>query len=167
MTAGDFAIGRTLLLTVRSWLKAYSMAENPIHASIVLNIHREAVFLRRTLLSLAEAADFARSKGISLELVAVLDRTDDATRQVLLSSDVSIYENVRIIEVDNGSLGLSRNDGISSVPANLFSLPMPMILSHIITFYDILMRARTKGKNYFSFPRTIFGFGRRLFDCSA
>jgi hypothetical protein len=38
------------------------MVEISFHASIILNIHREAVFLRRTLLSLAEAVQFAGSK---------------------------------------------------------------------------------------------------------
>ena len=114
------------------------MVENPIHASIVLNIHREAVFLRRTLLSLSEAGAFARSKGIYLELIAVLDRTDDETRQVLSSSDLSIYEKIKIIEVDNGSLGPSRNDGINQSSGEyIFTADADDLVSYNY-FHDIL-----------------------------
>ncbi|QRM29669.1 glycosyltransferase [Microvirga sp. VF16] len=135
------------------------MVENPIHASIVLNIHREAVFLRRTLLSLSEAGAFARSKGIYLELIAVLDRTDDETRQVLSSSDLSIYEKIKIIEVDNGSLGPSRNDGINQSSGEyIFTADADDLVSYNY-FHDILIEAHKKGNNALYFPEQVFCFG--------
>ncbi len=135
------------------------MVKFPIHASIVLNIHREAVFLRRTLLSLAEAADFARSKGIYLELVAVLDRTDDQTRQVLTSFDLNTYQSTKIIEVDNGSLGLSRNDGINHSSGEfIFTADADDLVSYNY-FHAILGEAQNKGKNFLYFPEALLSFG--------
>jgi glycosyltransferase involved in cell wall biosynthesis len=135
------------------------MANLPIHASIVLNIHREAVFLRRTLLSLDEAAKFARSKGTRLELVAVLDRTDDRTRQVLTSFDLSSYQSAKIIDVDNGSLGPSRNDGINHSSGEfIFTADADDLVSYNY-FHAILEEAQSKGKNALYFPEAVLSFG--------
>ena len=54
-----------------------------IDVSVVLNIHREANYIRTTLLSLGHCAHFARNFGIKCELVAVFDRSDDETREIL------------------------------------------------------------------------------------
>jgi glycosyltransferase involved in cell wall biosynthesis len=135
------------------------MVNFPIHASIVLNIHREAIFLRRTLLSLAEAANFARSKGNCLELVAVLDRTDDQTRQVFASFDLSTYQSTKIIEVDNGSLGLSRNDGINHASGEfIFTADADDLVSYNY-FHTILGEAHRKGKKSLYFPEAVLSFG--------
>jgi len=135
------------------------MVKSSIHASIVLNIHREAIFLKRTLLSLAEAADFARSKGACLEFVAVLDRTDDQTRQVLESFDLNTYQSTKIIEVDNGSLGLSRNDGIDQSSGEfIFTADADDLVSYNY-FHDILALAQSRGKNSLCFPEAVLSFG--------
>jgi glycosyltransferase involved in cell wall biosynthesis len=83
-----------------------------IDASIVLNLHREGIYLKRTLLSLDEAVRSASSEGFSIELICVLDRPDELTEEVMRAHDTSAYADVSILKVDNGSLGLSRNDGI-------------------------------------------------------
>ena len=81
--------------------------------SVVLNLHREAVYVVRTLRSLSEAASYASNCGLHVELVIVFDRSDDATRAVTESADKFGFERVTSIEVDHGSLGLSRNSGIA------------------------------------------------------
>ena len=60
--------------------------------SIVLNLHREARYVSRSLASLAEAAIYARSAGISNELVAVLDRADAATTNAFADCDLRAFE---------------------------------------------------------------------------
>jgi glycosyltransferase involved in cell wall biosynthesis len=84
----------------------------PFNVSLVLTLHREGKYLLRTLLSLKEAVLFARTLGISTELVAVLDRADQVTTDILKTFDLAAFDGHRILHVDNGSLGLSRNDGI-------------------------------------------------------
>lgn len=81
--------------------------------SVVLNLHREANYLQRTVRSLQESVEYAQGEGLTVELVVVLDRTDDRTRDwVNASGRFSFCDAVTIIEVDNGSLGLSRNSGV-------------------------------------------------------
>ena len=82
--------------------------------SVILNIHRESGYILRTLRSLDEAASFARHEGIHSELIVVLDRTDELTRNVTKSAICCGFETVRYVEADHGSLGLARNTGIAA-----------------------------------------------------
>ncbi|WP_066963977.1 glycosyltransferase [Microbulbifer sp. Q7] len=89
------------------------MKNKEIDVSIVLNMHRESSYLRPTLESLKECILHAKKNDISVELVAVFDRSDEFTREVFFSVDHSFCEELKIVEVDVGSLGLARNAGIS------------------------------------------------------
>ena len=82
--------------------------------SLILNVHREVNYLQRTWLSLAETANFAKSDGLSVELVVVLDNSDDETRDWVSRADNATFDAVQIVEVSNGSLGLSRNAGVQA-----------------------------------------------------
>ncbi|CAH1657418.1 Glycosyl transferase family 2 [Chelatococcus asaccharovorans] len=130
-----------------------------LDASIILNIHREAVFLKRTLLSLDAALDIARANGLSIELVAVLDRSNDATRAVLAGHDLSRYGRVDILEVDNGSLGLSRNDGIARAQAELILTADADDLISSDFLVKTIITARRAGPDCLIFPEYLFAFG--------
>lgn len=80
--------------------------------SLVLNIHDESRFLVRTLVSLEHAVRFARRLGIESELILVMDRPDAATERLARAYDYSAFGEARLLKVDNGSLGPSRNDGV-------------------------------------------------------
>lgn len=80
--------------------------------SVVLNIHREALYLRPTLYSLDACASEAARHGISVELVAVFDRSDAATMAVFQSTLLSGFASIKVTEIDVGSLGLARNAGV-------------------------------------------------------
>ena len=84
-----------------------------IDVSIVLNMHREALLLVPTLRSLEQCAYEAKNAGITVELIAVFDRSDASTRDVFRSYDLSVFSRIEIVEVDVGSLGLARNAGIA------------------------------------------------------
>lgn len=141
------------------------MVDIHFHASIILNVHREAVFLRRTLLSLDEAVRFAQSKGLRLELVAVLDRTDDATREVLSPFDLGSYGNVQVIDVDHGSLGLSRNAGIERAQGEyVFTADADDLVSYNY-FHDIYIEAERLGPEALYFPEYVLSFGENAFIC--
>jgi len=81
--------------------------------SVILNLHCEAVFIRRTIRSLNEAAAFAAGSTIKSELVVVFDRSDDLTREVTRNAPADAFISVRYVEVDHGSLGQSRNAGVA------------------------------------------------------
>src|SRR5574337_1593355 len=82
---------------------------DPIDVTVVLNMHQEALLLAPTLHSLQRCAETARQRGISVELVAVFDRADDATREVFHSVELLAFCRVEVVEVSVGSLGLARN----------------------------------------------------------
>lgn len=85
---------------------------NGIDVSVVLNMHREALMLAPTLHSLQRCAEEAKEAGITVELLAVFDRADDATRETFRSIPLSAFCRVEVVEVSLGSLGLARNAGI-------------------------------------------------------
>jgi glycosyltransferase involved in cell wall biosynthesis len=83
-----------------------------LNVSIVLNMHREAPYLRPTLLSLNACAYEAKNAGINTELIAVFDRADQNTLDVFNQTDLKSFEKIKTISTDVGSLGLARNSGI-------------------------------------------------------
>lgn len=85
---------------------------NSIDVSVILNLHREALYLRPTLYSLEACAREASKAGIKVELVAVFDRPDQDTLDVFNQTQLHAFDRIRSIHVDVGSLGLARNAGI-------------------------------------------------------
>jgi len=83
-----------------------------IDVSVILNMHKEAPYLRATLLSLEASANVARNVGISCELIAVFDRSDEVTKTIFQNTQLPAFEKIKTTEVDFGSLGLARNAGI-------------------------------------------------------
>lgn len=83
-----------------------------ITVSVILNMHCEALFLRPTLLSLEACAVEAQKSGLTVELVAVFDRADDATLEVFRTTPLYGFTAIKTMEIDVGSLGLARNAGI-------------------------------------------------------
>lgn len=79
----------------------------------VLNVHGEGLLLKPSMDSIRQCFRAAQERGISTELVVVLDRADTLTKEVaaMCTEDMP---HVQIIDVDNGDLGLSRNDGATA-----------------------------------------------------
>ncbi|MGY6250760.1 glycosyltransferase [Bosea thiooxidans] len=86
----------------------------PIDLTVILNAHNEDVYITRTLISIEEAAVFAANLGISLELVIVLDRPTPKICEITAKAQPQGFKRKQVIQVDNGSLGLSRNDGAAA-----------------------------------------------------
>lgn len=68
--------------------------------------------LAPTLHSLQRCAEEANEAGVVVELVAVFDRADDATREAFHSIPLPAFCRVEEVDVSLGSLGLARNAGI-------------------------------------------------------
>lgn len=83
-----------------------------IDVSVVLNMHREALYLRPTLLSLDACANEAKNAGINVELIAVFDKPDQDTLEVFHRTPLKAFEEIKTTTIDVGSLGLARNAGI-------------------------------------------------------
>ncbi len=127
--------------------------------SIVLNVHNEGVFVRRTIASLRDAIYFSRQKGIDFELIVVLDRVDEFTRAVVRDIDFSFVPYV-IESVDNGSLGLSRNAGVSLATGDYVALADAddlISFNYFSSCFDVVRDIPDAAV----FPEYLYAFGAR------
>jgi glycosyltransferase involved in cell wall biosynthesis len=75
----------------------------------VLNVHREGILARSSLLSIARARQVAEAAGVSVEVLAVADCSDRATLDTLAAA-----AGVQVLETDVDDLGLARNVGVAA-----------------------------------------------------
>lgn len=93
--------------------------------AVVLTAHAEGRVLVPTIRSLERAVLRAADTGFVVEIVLVMDRTDGETRRVLrahLLDRSALKDRVTAMEVDNGDLGASRNDGIARSTARYVAI---------------------------------------------
>lgn len=143
-------------------MKAIEILENPsrgIDVSIILNVHREVTYLRRTFISLDESAAYAAECGIRCELIVVRDRTDAATSAWTDRWKYSAYARHEIIDVDNGSLGLSRNSGIARATGKYVLTADADDLVSYNYIAALANAARATGGRVVYFPEWYLGFG--------
>ena len=77
----------------------------------IITFHREALLAHKSLLSLQRCRMAASSAGISLEVVATLDRADEETTRIVHSHLANGCVD-RVLHLDCGDLGLSRNQAV-------------------------------------------------------
>jgi glycosyltransferase involved in cell wall biosynthesis len=80
-----------------------------IDVSVIVNAHREGLIAQSSLVSISRAKAHAQHHGLNIEAIVVLDRADSLTKHIVEQWNEF---NVRILYVDHGDLGLSRNDGV-------------------------------------------------------
>ncbi len=131
--------------------------------SIVLNLHNEAPYLKRTMMSLAQAAEFARYKGLRSELILVLDSADEATRQWVANADYSEFDAHKVLEVQNRSLGLSRNDGIAAATGEYITTADADDLVSYNFFVQMHEALLEHGKRTIICPQHVCSFGDRTY----
>jgi glycosyltransferase involved in cell wall biosynthesis len=84
--------------------------ENRIDITVVVTAHHEGRLAHHTMRSLFRSMQFASDKGIKTEIVIVLDRPNQATKDYFSSYT---DEGILIMTADFGDPGLSRNLGIA------------------------------------------------------
>ena len=85
--------------------------------SVVTTFHDEGSVAKQSLNALSRCVDMASAAGLTTEVVAVLDRPSAETRRI-----VKAHDGLRAIQVNNGDLSLSRNDGISEAKGKLVAI---------------------------------------------
>ena len=75
----------------------------------ILNVHREGILARSSLLSIARARHTAEAAGIAVEVLAIADCSDRTTLDTLASTT-----GVRVLETSVHDLGLARNVGVGA-----------------------------------------------------
>lgn len=80
--------------------------------SAVITFHREGLLAHKSLLSLGRCCAAAARAGISVEVVATLDRPDPETTRVVKAFQ-SAGKPDRLLHLDTGDLGLARNAAVA------------------------------------------------------
>ncbi|MFK4115542.1 glycosyltransferase [Microbacterium sp. NPDC006705] len=132
--------------------------------SVVVPTHAEGRILVSTLRSVAEAASHAASAGLQVELVLVMDRIDAETRRVIevhaTPASVAPAE-LRLLEVDNGDLGMSRNDGVAAATAPVIAILDGDNLVSATWLARGVQTIRERGERAIAHPESIVSFGAR------
>ncbi|MBM9960951.1 glycosyltransferase family 2 protein, partial [Pseudomonas aeruginosa] len=84
---------------------------------LIMNFHAEDVLAHWSLLGFQRMREFASHHGVSVQLVAVLDRASQTTRRIVRQHPI-LREGDKVLQVEHGDLGLSRNAGIDSADAS-------------------------------------------------
>ncbi len=79
--------------------------------SAIVNAHSEGTLAHFSVVSALRAAHHARELGLEVEVIAVLDRPDAATRDYFLQASPGA---IRLLEVDFGDPGQARNAGVTA-----------------------------------------------------
>ncbi|MBV9234245.1 MAG: glycosyltransferase family 2 protein [Xanthobacteraceae bacterium] len=135
--------------------------EGTLDLSIILCLHREGSLLTATLQSLRDAIFFTRADGLNVELVGVLDDPDALTKAALVEWSAGLPCSVQIIEVNNKSLGLSRNAGSAAAHGEWICFADGDDLISYNTFSTFYSWARRWGPRVVLMPEWLLTFGGR------
>lgn len=129
--------------------------------SLLVTLHHEGALTRRSLVSLRDASVYAARFGISTELVAVLDRADAATQDALRAFDMDGFGSFRVIEVDHGSIGPSRNDGLAVTRGRMVAICDGDDLVSYNYVAELVREAEAGPSRALYFPEWLAAFGAR------
>lgn len=82
-----------------------------VDVTVIVNAHKEGLIASATLKSAQLSVAAALTQGVQAELLIVLDRPDQNTRD-LVASWLKSDARMRSLDVDVGDLGLARNAGV-------------------------------------------------------
>lgn len=131
-----------------------------VDLTVVLNVHDEVDYLPRTLRSNGEAAEHARALGHTVELLLVADRPTPLVRELVAGYESSSFDEVRVIDVDHGSLGPSRAAGVAAARGEFVTLADADDLVSFNAFAVALDTARREGQGVVVSPEFVFIFDR-------
>ena len=135
------------------------VCDDAVDVSIILNVHRERGYFSRTMHSIDAAVRYAKHAGISCELIVIADRSDAATLSWFRHRTNEGYAAFLLKEVDNGSLGLSRNDGLSLARGKfVLTADADDLISVNTITASVSAALNTPGKAIY-FPQYYFSFG--------
>lgn len=97
-------------------------SQEKIDLSLVVNIHRESKYLARTFRSLHDACYESLGNEIKLELIVVLDNSDELTRDVAKKWVGILPIPSKIVEIRHANLAAARTAGITECAGTYISL---------------------------------------------
>lgn len=134
-----------------------------IELTVAVTAHAEGFLLRPTLRSVALALNEVVSVGHNCELLIVLDRPTETTRQEALRwrSEILSEFTVRVLEVDNGESGASRNSAVHASSGRFLALCDGDDLVSRYFFITAYNLARSRAEPTIVHPETVLSFGER------
>lgn len=135
----------------------------PFDISLILNLHNETKYLRRTMLSLEEAVRFAALHEVKVEIIVVLDSPAPSTRDWIASYDFAAFDGVQVTEVANGSLGLSRNSGLDLAQGEFIGTVDADDIVSFNMFYEMYLTARSSPRKTIVIQQFVYAFGEEFF----
>jgi glycosyltransferase involved in cell wall biosynthesis len=139
------------------------MSKPQAEISLVVNIHRGAQYLKRTMLSLEMAAANAMTFGVRSELIFVMDRSSQEAISWVRAYRSDSFEMRRVLEVDYGSLGLSRNEGWRAAQAEIVLFCDEDDLISFNTLTEFYRLSISGGPKCVVVPEYFFGFSNEAF----
>jgi hypothetical protein len=130
-----------------------------LDVSLVVNIHGGRNFLARTMRSLEASALAARAAGLRVELLFALDRSPPETAAWADAYRPENFDRFRIERFDNGSLGLSRQQGLEAARAEYVQFCDEDDLVSSNMTLAMHGTARAAGPRTIVMPEYLFGFG--------
>lgn len=131
--------------------------------SLILNLHKESLYLVPTLNSLSIAANIASEFGLKIEIVIVMDNPDQVTKAVIGDFDFSAFLETTVSEVNYNSLGLSKNEGIQLATGKyIFTAGADDLISKN-SIKDFFQLAEKYDSNNAFFMNYVIGFGQKYY----
>lgn len=131
--------------------------------SIILNIHNETKYIARTIASLEDSCDFAQRQGLAIELVIVMDNSPDSLRSWIGNYDFRYFSQCKIINVENRSLGKSRNSGIEIASGEYITTADADDLISFNFIWECYQLARKNGARSIICAEYVYSFGSRTY----
>ena len=134
-----------------------------IELTVAVTAHAENFLLRPTLRSVAIALDEVTAAGHTCELLIVLDRPSELTRREALRwrDVVDTSFEVRMLEVDNGESGASRNSAVAEARGEFLALCDGDDLISRTFFSTALGLVAAHASATVVHPETVLSFGDR------
>lgn len=134
-----------------------------IDVSVLLNCHNEDQYIETTIISLNEAMTAAQQFGVRVELVVVLDNPSEKLKNISVLLEGKNYP-VTIKQVNNGSLGVSRNTALFLAKGKYVSTADAddmLSANFIVEAIALAEKNGTNGHDICYIPEYICSFGSR------
>ena len=130
-----------------------------IDISVIVTLHREGILAHASLISICQSISSARSSGVMVELIIVLDNADAKTTEIV-EGHPRLDGDFRILHVTNGDLALSRHSGIAVSRGAYISLVDGDDIVSRDYFQLHFERAAALDKDHVLHPEMVISFGQ-------
>ena len=130
----------------------------------IINFHREDDYAECALKSLEAASIYAIERGCECNILMTLDRPSEVVLEIAKRFEETSRVSSALVIVNNGSLGLSRNDGVVRASGRYVMLCDGDDLCSVNMIFDSWIEVKSyledKGRRVCCIPEYIYEFGK-------